>query len=224
TIYFAVDPKNTSNRIITDIDKAPKNAGGKVEFSSDFFMLKPKDASRGNGTVLYEVSNRGGRTMVGFFNRDARGADPQSAADFGDGFLMEQGFTLLWVGWQFDGPQRPGLLRVNVPVAHEADGRPIKGLVRSDFVGDGRTTVMPLADRSHIPYEVADPNDIANVLTVRDCIECARRTVPRSQWKFSDDGQGIAISSAMEKNKIYELVYRSQNPSVVGLGPAAIRD
>src|SRR5262245_41990817 len=58
TIYFAVDPKNTSNRIITDIDKAPRNGAGKVEFSSDFFMLKPKDASRGNGTVLYEVSNR----------------------------------------------------------------------------------------------------------------------------------------------------------------------
>lgn len=224
TIYFAVDPRNTANRIITDIDKAPKNAAGKVEFSSDFFILKPKDASRGNGTILYEVSNRGGKGMVGFFNRDARGSDPQSAADLGDGFLMDQGFTLLWVGWQFDVPQRPGLLRVNVPVAHEADGRPIKGLVRSDFVGDGKATVMPLADRAHIAYEIADPNDPANVLTVRDCIECERRTVARAEWKFNGDDQGITLTSPLVKNKIYELVYRSQNPSVVGLGPAAIRD
>src|SRR5215470_10795519 len=71
-IYFAVDPKNSADRIITDIDKAPRNASGKVEFSSDFFMLKPKDASRGNGTVLFEVSNRGGRGMIGFFDRDSR--------------------------------------------------------------------------------------------------------------------------------------------------------
>ena len=55
TIHFAIDPKNSANQIITDIDKAPKNAAGKVEFSSDFYLIKPKDPSRGNGTVLYEV-------------------------------------------------------------------------------------------------------------------------------------------------------------------------
>ena len=64
--------------------------------------------SRGNGTVLYEVSNRGGKGMVGFFNFAAGGADPQTAEQFGDGFLLEHGFTLLWVGWQFDVPVRDG--------------------------------------------------------------------------------------------------------------------
>src|SRR5438105_15211307 len=87
TIYFAVDPRNSANQIVTDIDKAPKNASGKVEFSADFFMIKPKDESRGNGTVLFEVSNRGGKGMIGFFNRDARGSDPATAAELGDGFL-----------------------------------------------------------------------------------------------------------------------------------------
>src|ERR1051325_3795570 len=52
-IYFAVDPRNSANRIIADIDLAPKNASGKVEFSSDFYMMKPKDIAKGNGTVLY---------------------------------------------------------------------------------------------------------------------------------------------------------------------------
>ena len=60
-IYFAVDPRNTANHIITDIDKAPRNASGRVEFSSDFYMIKPKELDRGNGSVLYEVSNRGRR-------------------------------------------------------------------------------------------------------------------------------------------------------------------
>ena len=189
TIYFAVDPRNSANQIISDIDKAPKNAAGKVEFSSDFYMIKPKDATRGNGTVLFEVSNRGGKGMLGFFNRDARGSDPETTDDLGDGFLMQQGFTLAL------GRLAVRCAATSEPVAREctgrarADGRPIQGLVRSDFVGDGKLSVMPLADRSHIAYEVANVNDPANVLTVRDCVECARRTVPRDQWKFSDDNK-----------------------------------
>src|SRR5947209_4525668 len=54
--YFAVDPALPANRIIVDIDKAPRNAQGQVEFSSDVYILKPKDARAGNGSVLYEVS------------------------------------------------------------------------------------------------------------------------------------------------------------------------
>ena len=129
-IYFAVDPRNSVNRIITDIDRAPQNASGKVEFSSDFYLIKPKDESRGNGTVLYEVSNRGNKGLLGFFNLGNNSLDPETARDFGDGFLMDQGFTILWVGWQFDAPNREGLLRVYVPPAHETNGRPVQGLVR----------------------------------------------------------------------------------------------
>src|SRR5688572_21829554 len=77
TLYFAVDPRHPANQIITDIDKAPKNAAGKVEFSSDFYLIRPKDPTRGNGTLLYEVSNRGGKSMLAFFNRAAGNLDPQ---------------------------------------------------------------------------------------------------------------------------------------------------
>ncbi len=91
-IYFAVDPRNSANQIIADIDKAPRNTAGKIEFSSDFFMLKPKDVAHGNGALLYEVSNRGNKGMLQFFNFGAGGFgtsnDPKEAADFGDGFLM----------------------------------------------------------------------------------------------------------------------------------------
>src|SRR5258706_466805 len=110
-IYFAVDPRNSANLIITDIDKASRNASGKVEFSSDFYIIKPKDLSRGNGSVLYEVSNRGNKGMLAFFDFASASTDPQNGTDFGDGFLLEQGFTLLWVGWQFDVPNREGALR-----------------------------------------------------------------------------------------------------------------
>src|SRR5688500_521832 len=90
-IYFAFHPRYSANRIIADIDQAPRNAAGKVEFSSHFYLLTPVDPTRGNGTVLYEVSNRGGKGMVGFFNLAAGGTDPQTVAHFGDGFLLENG-------------------------------------------------------------------------------------------------------------------------------------
>lgn len=224
TIFFAVDPRNPANRIIADIDKAPRNAAGRVEFASDFYLLRPVDPARGNGTVLYEVSNRGGKGMIGFFNFGGGGVDPQTAAHFGDGFLLEQGFTLLWVGWQFDVPRRDGLLRVYAPIAKEADGRPITGLVRSDFVPAERVTEASLADRGHQAYPVSDPHDPATVLTVRDSVEGPRRVVPRDRWQFTDDGRGVRMAEGFEPKKIYEVVYRAQDPAVVGVGPAAVRD
>jgi len=222
-IYFAVDPRNSSNRIIADIDKAPKNAAGKVEFSSDFYMIRPKDLSRGNGTLLYEVSNRGNKGMLGFFDFATANADPQSAAQFGDGFLLEQGFTLLWVGWQFDAPNRDGMLRTAVPSAHEPDGRSIQGLVRSDFSTTQKTTDASLSDTA--TYSVIDPKDPSNVLTVRDSVEGARRIIPREQWEFTGTNRdGIHMAQGFEPGKIYEVIYKSQDPPIAGLGAAGVRD
>jgi hypothetical protein len=86
-IHFAVDPKNAANRAIADIDLAPRNASGKVEFSADFYILKPKHVERGNGAALLEISNRGLKGMLPFFNRAAGSLDPASPAEVGDGFL-----------------------------------------------------------------------------------------------------------------------------------------
>jgi hypothetical protein len=223
-IYFAIDPRNSANQIIADIDKAPKNASGKVEFSSDFYVIKPKDLNRGNGTVLYEVSNRGNKGMLGFFDFASGSVDPQNASDFGDGFLLEQGFTLLWVGWQFDVPNREGALRAYVPLAREADGRPIQGLVRSDFEPVEKVLEASLADRGHMAYAVSDSKDPANVLTVRDSADGPRHIVARDQWEFTADGRGIRMAAGFQSKKIYEIVYKSQDPPIAGLGLAGIRD
>jgi hypothetical protein len=230
-IFFAVDPSLPANRIVVDLDKAPRNGAGKVEFSSDFFLIKPKDIARGNGAVLYEVSNRGGKGMLGFFNHASGSLDPGSPAEMGDGFLMNQGFTLLWVGWQFDPPKRPGLVRVYPPIASD-NGRPIRGLVRSDFVVTEREADHSLADRDHAAYAVADPASPDNVLTVRDSVLGPRRIVPRDQWGFARadgattvvDPTRVYLAAKFEPGKIYEVVYTAENPPVVGLGSAAIRD
>ncbi|HXW04760.1 MAG TPA: alpha/beta hydrolase domain-containing protein [Vicinamibacterales bacterium] len=224
TIHFAVDPQNPANRIITDIALAPRNAGGKVEFSSDFYLLRPKTPDRGNGTLLFEVSNRGGKAMIAFFNRTTAALDPQRAEDFGDGFLLRQGFTLLWVGWQFDPPLRHGLVRVAAPVARAPDGSSIQGLVRSEILAADKVTEASLADRDHLAYPVANPGDPDNALTVRDTREGARRTVPRAEWQFTADGTRVRLNAGFEPGKIYEVVYRAQDPPVAGVGLAAIRD
>jgi hypothetical protein len=221
-IYFEVDPGNAANKIIADIKKAPKNDRGKVEFSSDFYMLKPFDAARGNGTVLFEVANRGTKGMLGFFNlASANSVDPKTDADLGDSFLLQQGFTLLWVGWQFDAPDRAGLVRAFLPTARESDGSPIQGMVRSDFTPAQKTNDLTLTDTA---YPVVDPKDPANVLTVRDSAEGARRTIPRDQWDITADKKSIHMNAGFEPNKIYELVYKSQDPPIAGLGAAAVRD
>ena len=230
-MYFEVDPSNDANKIITDIDKAPRNARGRVEFSADFFLIKPKQVERGNGTVLYEVSNRGGKGMLGFYNQATGSLNPASEAEMGDGFLMKQGFTLLWLGWQFDPPAREGLVRVFPPIATD-NGKPIIGVVRSEVIVAKTAFDASLADRDHVAYAAANPDDPANTLSVRDTVEGARRFIPRSEWKFArlsngqvvPDASRVYLAGGFQPGKIYEVVYKSQNPPVVGVGPAAVRD
>ncbi|MGH9658894.1 MAG: alpha/beta hydrolase domain-containing protein, partial [Bryobacteraceae bacterium] len=171
--YFAVDPKLPANRIIADIDLAPRNDAGLVEFSSDIYVLKPRDPAKGNGAVLYEVSNRGRKGMLSMFNRGTTPAnlDPRTEAHFGDGFLMDRGFTLVWLGWQFDVQRAEGLMRLYTPTA----GKKITGLVRSEFIPDKKEYSHSLADRTHIPYPAIDLETAT--LTVRDRNDAARRAI-----------------------------------------------
>src|SRR5258706_1994885 len=122
-VYFAIDPNNPHNKIIADLDKAPKNAQGNVEFSSDLYILKPKDPSRGNGVVFFDIVNRGNKQLLRSFSRGGGGADPTAEADFGDGYLMNQGYTLVAVGWQFDVAKGRGLVGLDAPIA-TGNGKP----------------------------------------------------------------------------------------------------
>lgn len=218
-VYFAVDPANPINQIIADIDKAPRNAEGKVEFSSDLYVLKPKQLERGNGAVLFEVSNRGRKGMLGMFNRARGSLDPASEPEFGDGFLMQQGYTLAWLGWQWDPPESPGLIRLYAPRV-----RGVKGLVRAEFIPTEKVTSRLLSDRDHLPYPVAAPDDPKAVLYVRDKVESPRRVIPREKWKFSSDRGHVEMAEGFGPHRIYEVVYTAEDPVLVGLGPAAMRD
>jgi hypothetical protein len=222
--YFAVDPMAAANRDVVNLQFAPRNAKGLVEFYADFVLFTPTDPGKSNGTLFFEVSNRGRKGLLRTFSLARNSNDPRTAEEFGDALLLEQGFTLAWLGWQFDVPREPPLMSVTVPVAKKPDGSPIQGIVRSDFVPDQAITSFSLGDRLFFPYRVADPRDASASLTERSLANGPRRVIPRTQWSFTEDRGAVRKASGFEAGKIYEVVYRSQDPPVTGLGMAGIRD
>src|SRR6266853_5397927 len=188
TVVFALDPAHPANKAIVDIDKAPRDAAGRVTFSADLYALVPKDAARGNGVALFDVANRGRKNMLRYFNLAAQVADPTAAADFGDGFLMRQGYALVWVGWQFDVPKGRGLVGLDAPAVIE-QGQPVTGRVATQFVPSAADPIYGLDDflvryADTTRYPPLDPASVANSLTVRDGFLASPRAVPRAQWQF----------------------------------------
>jgi hypothetical protein len=236
-VYFAVNPNDPHNLMIVDLDKARRNAQGEVEFSADLYLFRPKDTAKGNGALLLEIPNRGGKGLLRLIDgATTGGADPTKASDFGDGWLMRQGYTFGWLGWQWDVADDPGNMRLYAPVAKGKNG-PLTGLLRDDFTLSEKKYEMPLG---HVilgriggkEYPVADPNDARNVLTVRDSPNGPRHVVPRGDWSFAQtvDGKLVPsdryfhLNSEFAPGKIYELVYVVKDPVVAGLGLAAVRD
>ena len=205
-VFFAVDPANPRNRVIVDIDKAPRNANGRVEFSADFYAIRPKTG--GNGVAI-DVVNRGNR-VTRMFNRVTAGSDP----DVGDGFLLRRGFTVIAVGWEFDLPAGGDGLRIRASAAEGATG-----IVRMIEV-DRRAPTYKLTD--DVPaYPAADPAGSDTALTVRDRLSDTPQTIARSQWRLADGV--VSLDGGFEPGKVYEISYRVANPHR-GSRPAAVRD
>lgn len=233
TILFGMDPVSIYNARIVDLERAPVNDSGLVEATANFEVLQPLNPLKRKGVGLIEVSNRGGKFSLRYFNRSTlRDLDPERTGSFGDGLLMRKGLTVIWVGWQFDVPPLPGMLRLEVPVAKKPDGSSITGLVRSDWTLDKATKVLKLGHHAQIGYAVADMQSPLNILTVRNGRDAPREIVPRSVWQFAIVKNGKVISdkyhiyskNGFKEGFIYELVYLSKDPPVVGLGLAVIRD
>src|SRR5262245_60090958 len=150
TIEFTLDPKDRHNAKIVDLSHAPRGTDGLVRFSADLYVLQPADATKGNGVLLFEIANRGRKGLLGRFNRAGAAQDPTGPADFGDGFRMREGYTLVWVGWQFD---------VAPPAIHvDAPGADVQGRMRFSFIPDDRRTEITPADLpNYLPAIDNDP-------------------------------------------------------------------
>lgn len=234
-VFYAFDPANPHDRQIVDLGLAPRNRRGEVEAWGEFTMVRPVDPRRSSGIALIDVTNRGGQTTFVFHLGARRDAPPDSAERYGDALLLARGVTIASLGWQFDVPAQAGLLHFYPPPTGSA-GRSVTGLVRSDVTIDAPTRTISLghgvgASRA-VGYPVANPDDPANVLTVRDDPVGERRVVPRSAWRFAredggrviDDRRSIYMADGFVQGKIYEAVYRAEGAVVVGTGMAAVRD
>jgi len=230
-LHYRVDPRHAANQRIVDLALAPAGPDGWVRFTGDFLLLKPVDLAKGNHRLLYEVNNRGGLGMLPRFNLAVGSNDPSSPEHAGNGFLMAQGYSLLWSAWNWDVLPGGGRLQIELPVATDG-GRPISGRVVSEIVVDRRSASEPLAWGNSRCYPVADPDAADAVLTVRDGQRGARLPIPRARWRFAradgdrvvPDPASLWIDGGFDPGRIYELVYTARDPRVVGLGLAAIRD
>ena len=216
TIEFALDPANPHNKPIVDLETAPRGADGRVHFTADLFVLQPVEAARGNGTLLFEIANRGRKGLLGRYNRAGASGDPMAAADFGDGFLMKDGYTVVWVGWQFD--VEPPLLRVAAPIAN------VTGRARFSFIPDEKRTEITPADLPNYPPAAA--NDPAATLTVRDRNWDKATVLPRATWRLAEGSNRprIVLDTGFEPGRVYEIDYPATGARVAGVGLAAIRD
>jgi hypothetical protein len=216
TIEFALDPANPHNKPIIDLDAAPRDSDGRVHFTADLYVLQPADPSRGNGTLLFEIANRGRKGILPRFNRSGGSQDPTAPADFGDGFLMKDGYTIVWVGWQFD-VVAPSL-RVVAPAVN------VPGRVRLSFIPDDKRTDVAPADLPQ--YPPANPDDPSATLTVRDRYWDTPTALPRQSWRFAV-GNGrprMVLDAGFEPGRVYEVTYNASGARVAGVGFAAIRD
>jgi hypothetical protein len=215
TVHFALDPANPHNAVIADLDKATRGPDGRVTFSADLYVLRPKDAGRANGVALVEVANRGNKGLMTYFGLSPRGVlDPSSAADLGDGFLTRQGYTLVWVGWQFDVERDGGRVKLDAPTA-----RGVSTVVRANFIVDKATETTTVTDLVGYTLD-ADGPDAA--LTVRDGLYGAAEPVARSLWSLS--GHALTLRGGFVPGRTYELAARATDLPVAGAGLAAFRD
>jgi hypothetical protein len=238
-IYGEVDPRNRLNRIIVNVDKAPRNRRGRVEYQSDLCILKPLDMARGNGKMFFDAPNRGSKRILGFLNDATASNNPSTLADAGNGFLMRQGYTIVWCGWQGDLMPLKDWLVLNVPVATN-NGKAIVRQVRTEVIVDEKgVKSQPLsADERVKSYEAASRDKSQATLTVREKSYGKRIFVPPSQWEFAacakDPRTGketikastrdLYVPRGFKPGLIYEFIYPAKNPFVLGLGFAVARD
>jgi hypothetical protein len=213
---IGVDPADPRNAGIVDLALAPRGASGLVEATSEVEILRPVDGAKANGSLLYEAVNRGRKLGVGLFDDAPQSNALGAAADAGNGFLMRQGYTIVWSGWQGDVPAGEGRLTVAVPVVPG-----VTGFSREEWVFD--TTTNPAV--ASLTYPATDLDPAHARLTVREREADARASPADLQFAFvSPTRISVTRPQGFDAGAIYELVYTAKDPMVLGLGFAATRD
>lgn len=218
--YGEVDPADPRNRVITDLHLAPKNANGKVEYSTDIFILKPIDMSRGNRRLFVDINNRGSMRWI-TLNGGRNADNPTAAADAGSGFLMDLGYTIVGNGWDAGAAPGSDRLMISVPIVKNGDGSPVIG-PSYEYISftDGRQL------RYGLTYPSASLDTAKAKLTVRARLDDPPVAVAAGGWEYIDERsiRLLPAGTPFTQGHIYEFTYSATHPVVAGLGLAATRD
>ncbi len=230
-ITLSLPIANVHNQRIVDLANAVNLKNDEVEFSADFIAVRPKDPSKGNGSLLLENPNRGYGRILSLVD----GGDWDLSKDAGDAWLLRNGFTIVTLGWQWDAPG-PDALHLYAPIARE-NGKTISGLLRGDLMPSKEMPDIPLGHlitgrMGGTEYPVSAPDDPRNALTVRDSRDAQRTVIPRDEWQFAQTVDGklapsdrhIHLNGGFHPGKIYEYIYVVAHPVVAGVAFAAFRD
>ena len=235
---YEADPDAACNAGITDLDCATRGADGYVHFSGDLTILQPADPKTGNRTLLLALPNRGRRVLT-YFNMAVPPLVPEKRIDPGDGFLFEEGWTVAWVGWQWDVPRKeePARIGLSPPqVPNDAGGPRLPMQLRIQV--NSSSELVTLTDQHvgdvgrHRAIPPLDPDDTDALLMVRDHVYGEGRVIPRDDWEFArikgetavPDVNHVRLKGGFEPGRIYDLLYVPRECPVVGAGLLAIRD
>ena len=222
-----LDPMDVHQRAIVNIAKAPRNARGMVEYEVDFDVLRPLDPARSNGTLLFEVTNRGRKFLLHWLldaPAQAAGAvnDPRSLRDAGNGLFLERGYTIVWTGWEPEVARANGGMAITLPIATEG-GQPIVRTIRDELVSGTRA---PQVTAFRLAYEAATLDQSKAVLTVRRKASDTPRIIAANGWTYVD-ARSIKLlpdGTKPEPGSLYVLSYPAKDPKVLGIAFAATRD
>ena len=229
-----VDPGHPANTLITDLQFAPRNARGMVEYSMDVVIVKPIDPSKGSGKIFYDVVNRGNNLSYATFNQAPAPSKTAitDAAGAGTGLLMRRGYTLVWSGWEDPAVigTNPSLASAALPVARNPDGSSIvdKMIVEQIFDNATGTDIA-------LPFAAASLDQTQSYMVVHNHTQFVggplvnRVTVPTSTWSYVNDrtvriNRADAFLAPYDQGAAFEFVYPAKDPIVEGLGFAATRD
>jgi hypothetical protein len=225
-VFGELDPADRRNAIITDIELAPKNERGMVEYEATFQITKPIDLENASGLMWHDVPNRGGRITIDTAER--------ALGDIG-----------LSSGWQGDNSGRtaPGANNdyVVVPIAKNPDGSSISGSVMGRIMNASGPASQPIYIHSNpMPYRPASLDTArATLVTHRhesmDGTVEGEEPVASSDWAFAKcdadhpfpgtpDPSEICLRNGFDPNLLYQVVFTAEDPPVLGIGFAAFRD
>jgi hypothetical protein len=224
--FGELDPNDPHNRIITDIQLAQRNANGKVEYVATFYLVKPIDMTKASRLMWHDVPNRGGRITI-----------VEAERMLGDIGLSS--------GWQGDssGNTVPGANNdyVVVPIARQANGSPITGLVMGRIQNASGAASQPLVLNSNpLPYKPVTLDTTKATLETHaaetiDGTITGARPVAAGDWAWArctaenpfpgtPDPTQICVKGGFDPTLLYQVVFTAQDPYVLGIGFAAFRD